>query len=315
MSGRGTIAVISGGLSFEREVSLRSGRRVEDALRAHGYQAFQLDADETLVRRLRKEELDAVFMALHGRHGEDGTVPSILELLGVPFTGSGFEASRLAFDKLTAKGIMAKAGLRTPEAIPFPKGALQDLHAASILDEAIDRLGLPLVVKPNRGGSALGVQIVERAADIASALLTALSYDDTAILERHVSGTEVAVVHADGLQALPAVKIHPVTGRYDFAAKYSYGATEFTVPVRLPADITEHVQTQCREAHWALGCRDVSRVDAIVDGDGTCWVLEVNTSPGLTGTSVVPAAVEAAGISFSSFVAHMTERALARRPR
>jgi D-alanine-D-alanine ligase len=315
VSGTRSVAVVSGGLSFEREVSLRSGQRVADALRTEGYQVHHLEADETLVKALQEERFEAVFVALHGRYGEDGTVPALLDLLGIPFTGSAFEASRLAFDKLASKAILRRAGLAVPEAVPVSKGAVQELGAGPVLERAITQLGIPLVVKPNRGGSALGVSIVEHADELPAALLAALSYDDTAFLERHVTGAELALAVVDGLTELPAVEIHPRQGWYDFAARYSHGATEFTAPANIDPALATQAQAVARHAHLALGCRDLSRVDVILDGQGTCWVLELDTSPGLTETSLVPTAVEAAGIGFATLAVHLANRALARRPR
>jgi D-alanine-D-alanine ligase len=309
------IAVVSGGLSFEREVSLKSGRRVADALRAEGYSVEQLEADETLIKELMADRFEAVFVALHGRSGEDGTVPALLDLLGLPFTGSTFEASRLAFDKLATKAILRKAGLAVPEAVPVSKNALQDMGAGVLLDRAVEQLGLPLVVKPNRGGSALGIRIVDEAEDLPGALFAALNYDDTAFLERFVEGTELAVAIADGLPELPAVQIQPNEGWYDFGARYSHGVTEFTTPAAIDDDVAARVQAAARQAHLALGCRDLSRVDVILDDDGTTWVLEMDTSPGLTETSLVPMAINAAGIRFPNFAVHLANRALARLPR
>ena len=315
MSTPRSVAVIAGGLSFEREVSLRSGRRVGDALRHAGYQVHHLEADDTLVKELQSGDFEAVFVALHGRFGEDGTVPALLELLGLPFTGSRFEASRLAFDKLAGKAILRRAGLHVPAAFAFSKAALQELGVGAVLDRAIGELGLPLVVKPNRGGSALGTRIVEHAEEVPGALFAALSYDDVAFMERHVAGTELAAAVVDGLPELPAVQIKPVQGWYDFAARYSHGATEFTTPAAIDADAAERVQQAARTAHLAIGCRDLSRVDMILDAEGTCWVLELDTCPGLTETSLLPMATESAGISFQDLAVHLATRALARRPR
>jgi D-alanine-D-alanine ligase len=309
------VAVISGGLSFEREVSLRSGRRVADALRSKGYTVEMLDADDTMLKELQADQFEAVFVALHGRSGEDGTVPALLDLLSLPFTGSRFEASRLAFDKLAAKAVLRRAGLTVPDAVPISKGALQELGAGVLLDRAVEQLGLPLVVKPNRGGSALGVHVVEAAEELPDALFAALNYDDTAFMERYVDGTELAVAVVDGLAELPPVGIKAKHGRYDFAARYSHGATEFTCPAELSETDAARVQADARKAHLAVGCRDLSRVDVILDGDGTCWVLEMDTSPGLTETSLLPTAVDAAGITFPDFAVHLAERALARVPR
>jgi D-alanine-D-alanine ligase len=309
------IAVVAGGLSFEREVSLRSGARVHEALVAAGCDVTQLDADEHLVKSLKTDAYDAVFVALHGRNGEDGAVPALLELLGIPFTGSGFEASRLAFDKLATKTVLRRAGLHVPDAIPLTKGALQELGVAAVLDQAVEQLGLPLVVKPNRGGSALGLHIVQHVDELPGALLRALGYDDTVFLERFVHGTELAVAVVDGMETLPAVEIRPRAGWYDFAARYSHGATEFTVPARIDPGVAATCVSVAWTAHRALGCRDLSRVDVILDEDQVPWVLEVNATPGLTETSLVPLAVEAAGLQLADLAVHVANRALARRPR
>jgi D-alanine-D-alanine ligase len=310
-----SIAVIAGGLSFEREVSLRSGRRVADALRERGYGVAELDADDQLVESLRAGGLDAAFVALHGRFGEDGTVAALLELLGLPYTGSTFDASRLAFDKLAAKSVVARAGISVPPTIPVAEGALRELGMGALLDRAMEELGLPLVVKPNRGGSALGVRLVDRADQLPAALMSSFGYDDTVLLERCVAGTELALSVVDGLAPLPAVEIRPKDGWYDFAARYTHGAVDFRVPAELdPGDAARCFET-AKSAHLALGCRDLSRVDAILDPDGVCWVLEVNTGPGLTSTSLVPMAADAAGVSFADLAVHLTNRAIARHPR
>jgi D-alanine-D-alanine ligase len=310
-----SVAVIAGGLSFEREVSLRSGQRVADALRERGYRVGELDADHQLVEALRGGQFDVAFLALHGRFGEDGTVAAILELLGLPYTGSSFEASRLAFDKLAAKSVLRRAGLTVPHAIPLAEGALRELGVGALLDQAMDELGLPLVVKPNRGGSALGIRLVERPDQLPAALMAAFGYDDTVLLERRVAGTEVALAVVDGLAALPAVEVRPKEGWYDFSARYTHGAADFRAPAELDPVVTERCLEAAHAAHLALGCRDLSRVDAILDGDGVCHILEVNTGPGLTTTSLVPMAADAAGISFTDLAAHLTDRAVARRPR
>ena len=310
-----SVAVIAGGLSFEREVSLRSGQRVADALRERGYRVGELDADHRLVEALRGGQFDVAFLALHGRFGEDGTVAAILELLGLPYTGSSFEASRLAFDKLAAKSVLRRAGLTVPHAIPLAEGALRELGVGALLDQAMDELGLPLVVKPNRGGSALGIRLVERPDQLPAALMAAFGYDDTVLLERRVAGTEVALAVVDGLAALPAVEVRPKEGWYDFSARYTHGAADFRAPAELDPVVTERCLEAAHAAHLALGCRDLSRVDAILDEDGVCHILEVNTGPGLTTTSLVPMAADAAGISFTDLAAHLTDRAVARRPR
>jgi D-alanine-D-alanine ligase len=310
-----SVAVIAGGLSFEREVSLRSGQRVAEALRERGYLVGELDADQRLVETLAAGEFDVAFLALHGRFGEDGTVASILELLGIPYTGSSFDASRLAFDKLAAKSVLRRAGLSVPPAIPLTEGALRELGVASLLERAMEELGLPLVVKPNRGGSALGIRLVERPDQLPAALMAAFGYDDTVLLEQRVEGTELALSVVDGLPTLPPVEIHPKEGWYDFSARYTHGAAEFRVPANLDQATIARCLDAAQAAHFALGCRDISRVDAILDPAGTCQILEVNTGPGLTTTSLVPMAADAANLSFADLAAHLTDRATARRPR
>jgi len=310
-----SVAVIAGGLSFEREVSLRSGQRVAEALRERGYRVGELDADHRLVETLNTGEFDVAFLALHGRFGEDGTVASILELLGIPYTGSSFDASRLAFDKLAAKSVLRRAGLSVPTAIPLTEGALRELGVGSLLDRAMDELGLPLVVKPNRGGSALGIRLVERPDQLPAALMAAFGYDDTVLLEQRMDGTELALSVVDGLPTLPPVEIHPKEGWYDFSARYTHGAAEFRVPANLDPATTTRCLEAAQAAHLALGCRDISRVDAILDPTGTCQILEVNTGPGLTTTSLVPMAADAANLTFADLAAHLTDRATARRPR
>jgi D-alanine-D-alanine ligase len=310
-----SVAVVAGGLSFEREVSLRSGQQVADALRERGYRVGQLDADHQLVEALRDGAFDVAFLALHGRFGEDGTVASILDLLGLPYTGSSLDASRLAFDKLAAKSVLRRAGLSVPTAIPLTEGALRELGVGGLLDRAMDELGLPLVVKPNRGGSALGIRLVERPDQLPAALMAAFGYDDTVLLEQRIVGTELALSVVDGLAALPAVEIRPKEGWYDFSARYTHGAAEFRVPADLSPATAEHCREAAHAAHLALGCRDISRVDAILDADGVFRILEVNTGPGLTPTSLVPMAADAADLTFADLAVHLTDRAVARRPR
>lgn len=306
------MAVVAGGLSFEREVSLRSGRRVSDALTEAGYEVVELDADARMVATLQDQPCDAVFLAVHGRTGEDGTLAAIMDLLGIPMTGSPFAASRLSFDKLAAKAAMRRAGLAVPAAVPIAEAAVRDLGVGALVDRAVERLGLPLVVKPNRGGSALGVAIVHQREELPAALLGAFGYDELVLLEQYIEGRELALAVVEGVPPLPPVEIVPKQGWYDFAARYSHGAVTITVPALVDAVVSEQCMEIGRQAHRALGCRDVSRVDVIVDPSGACWVLEVNTAPGFTDTSLVPVAAAAAGMDLAALVGHLTDRALAR---
>ena len=239
MSDLERIVVLAGGLSPEREVSLRSGDRVCDALVEAGIHAIVADADSALLSLLRADPPSAVFPAIHGVCGEDGAIREVLGLLGVPYVGSVASACQMAFDKPTAKALTAAAGLVTPPSVTLPRETFHDLGAAAVIDLIVAKLGLPLYVKPSRGGSALGAGAVRTAAELPAAVLSCFAYGDTALIERFISGTEVAVGVIDlghGPQALPAVEIVPGEGEYDYAARYTAGKTEFYVPARLPGD-------------------------------------------------------------------------------
>ncbi|RKT51835.1 D-alanine--D-alanine ligase family protein [Saccharothrix australiensis] len=309
------VAVLSGGLSHEREVSLRSGRRLSAALRSTGLVVEEWDADARLLTRLREHRPDAVVVALHGGEGENGSVQTILELAGVPFVGADSRACRRAWDKPTAKGELARAGLATPEWTVLPHATFRELGAQPVLDAMVAKLGLPLMLKPDQGGSALGARVVRDAADLPAAMVGCLAYGDTVLAERYVEGVEVAVAVVDGPdgpRALPPVEIVPENGVYDYTARYTAGLTDFHAPARLDAKAAEAVGDLAVAAHRLLGLRDVSRTDAVVAADGTVHFLEVNVSPGLTETSLLPMAVEAAGQSLGDIYAGLIERAVTR---
>lgn len=302
------VAVLKGGRSFEREVSLRSGANVEAALRRLEHDVISLDADRDLVRTLRTDRPDAVFVAMHGQGGEDGTVQELLEILGIPYTGSGVSACERAWDKVVAKALFAAQGIPTPASYAFSQSAFRELGAADALGEIESRLGLPLVVKPARGGSALGIRLAHEPGEVPAALMAALAYDDRLLMERYIAGRELAVsVMGNGdAQALPIVETIPL-GRefYDFESRYTPGATDLRAPADLPQDVTDTVIGVALDCYRALGCRGFARVDTILDADGKVWVLELNTIPGLTDTSALPRAVEAAGMSFDDFIARV----------
>jgi D-alanine-D-alanine ligase len=309
------VAVLSGGLSHEREVSLRSGRRLSAALRSVGVTVEEWDADASLLTRLREHRPDAVVVAQHGGSGENGSVQAILEMIGVPFVGTDSRACRRAWDKPTAKAELARAGLATPEWVVLPHATFRELGAQPVLDAMVSTLGLPLMLKPDQGGSALGAQVVRDAADLPAAMVGCLAYGDTVLAEQFIAGVEVAVTvidGADGPTALPAVEIVPETGVYDYTARYTAGLTDFHAPARLDAAAAKAVGELAVAAHRLLGLRDVSRTDAVVAEDGTVYFLEVNVSPGLTETSLLPMAVEAAGQSLGEIYAGLVERAVAR---
>jgi D-alanine-D-alanine ligase len=310
-----SVVVLAGGLSHERDVSLRSGRRVAEALREAGVEVDVRDVDADLLRLLREHAPDCVLPLLHGETGEDGAVREVLEVLGLPYVGSEPSACRAAFDKPVAKAVVARAGLRTPPGVALPHETFRELGAAAVMDAIVGRLGLPLIVKPARGGSALGCTVVRDAGALAGAMVTAFAYGDTALVERFVVGAEVAVPvvdTGDGPRALPVVSIEPDGGVYDYAARYTAGATEFHVPAKLDDDVAAECARVAVVAHEALGLRDLSRSDLIVDDAGAVWFLEVNVAPGLTETSTVPLSVAAAGLELGDLVADLVRTAVER---
>lgn len=310
-----SVAVLSGGLSHEREVSLRSGRRLSAALRSAGLAVEEWDADSNLLGRLHRQRPDAVVIALHGGEGENGAIQSVLEMLGVPFVGADSRACRRAWDKPSAKAELSRAGIPTPEWIVLPHSTFRELGAQPVLDAIVDRLGLPLMLKPDQGGSALGARVVREAADLPAAMVGSLAYGETVLVEQFVDGIEVAVTVLDdgsGPVALPAVEIVPDSGVYDYSARYTAGLTTYHAPARLAPDVADEVAQVAVAAHRLLGLRDVSRTDAIVTPDGVPHFLEVNVSPGLTETSLLPMAVEAGGRSLGDVFAGLIDRTISR---
>lgn len=308
------VAVLMGGRSLEREVSLKSGHRVCEALAAKGYDYISFDVDEQLVDNLMAEAPDVVYIALHGKYGEDGTVQGLLELLGLPYTGPGVYANIASFDKVLAKEIFVRHDIPTPPWLTLSADAFKEMGAAGALDKAVDILGLPIVVKPAGQGSALGIKIVHKREDLPKALIGALSYDTKVVLEKHVKGTEltVSILGNNPARALPIVEIVTAKEFFDFESMYRMGATEYFVPARLDPDTAAAVQQISVDVHEALGCRDVSRVDIILS-KGTPYVLELNTSPGMTETSLLPMAAAEAGIQFDDLVDQLVVMALTRR--
>jgi D-alanine-D-alanine ligase len=299
------VAVLKGGRSLEREVSLRSGANAEAALRRLGHDVLDVDVDQHLVRTLRAERPDAAFIALHGKGGEDGTVQELLEILEIPYTGPGVLACERAMDKVVAKAHFAAAGLPTPAAYAFSQDAFRELGAAEAIPDILERLGLPMMVKPASQGSALGIALVREAGEVATALMSALAYDDRVLLERFVAGRELAVsvLGTADPWALPVVEaITRDRDFYDFEARYTPGLTDLESPARLPDDTAQEAAALALECYRALGCRGFSRVDMILDAEERLWVLEINAIPGMTDTSLLPKAAEAAGLGFDEVV-------------
>jgi D-alanine-D-alanine ligase len=310
------VALLKGGPSLERQVSLRSAARVENALEELGHDVVSIDVDRELVQRLRESRADVAFVALHGRGGEDGTVQEILEIVGMPYTGSGVAACIRSMDKVLTKHLLVERGLPTPEFFAFNETAFRQVGAAEALPAIEERLGFPIVVKPAAQGSALGIRFARTPEDVPEVLIAAFSYDDKVLLERYVDGRELAVglLERDGeVRALPVVEARPKEEYFfDFEARYEIGKTDFICPAELPADVATRVQEIAVSVFRLLGCYGFARVDMILSKDGDPQVLEGQAIPGLTETSLLPQAAEASGLSFEQLIDLILEQALAR---
>ncbi len=285
------VAVLYGGPSTERDVSLRTGKACADALVAKGYDVTLVDVDAELAARLREKRIDVAFNALHGRWGEDGCVQGLLEVMRIPYTGSGVLASAMGMDKLVAKAMFGKLGLSLIDYVAFPAERAAEIRAADL------PFGIPCVVKPSGEGSSVGVHLVKDAAKLSAACQDAATFKGDVIVERYVKGTEVNVAVLDG-KALGAIEIVPANEFYDYAAKYTAGTTQYFYPARIPEAHRARVMDAAEKAHRGLGCAGVTRVDFIVAPDGTPYILEINTLPGMTGTSLVPKIAAGLGIAF-----------------
>jgi D-alanine-D-alanine ligase len=309
-----SVVVLAGGISHERDVSLRSGRRVADALRGVGVTSSLRDPDATLLDFLRDTPPAVVWPVLHGASGEDGALLGLLELAGVPYVGSSARSARLAWDKPTAKALAESAGIRTPRSVTLPKDTFRELGAAAVLRLVTEAMPAPYAVKPARGGSAQGVTIVRDADALPRAMVDAYTYGDVALIEQLVEGTEVAIGvldTGDGPTALPATEIVPTSGVYGYEARYNAGLTRFYTPARVTAAAASAAAEAAVGIHRALGIGQISRVDIIIDADGEPWFLEVNVIPGLTETSLLPQGLAAAGIEVGELYRRLAEAALA----
>ncbi len=308
------VAVLKGGRSLERQVSLASGARVEDALERLGHEVLPIDVGIDLVVRLRECDPEVAFVALHGRGGEDGTVQELLEVLGIPYTGSGVHACVRCADKMLAKLALRDGGLPTPDWVVLGQIGFHELGMTEALPRISERLGFPLVVKPVSQGSSFGVKFAAAAAELPAALIGALSYGPRVLLESYIEGRELAVSILSGEgggrpQALPIVEAVPRGSEYDFAARYEIGHTDFVCPAELDEELAARVSAIALSAWELLGCRGFARVDMILGHDGPT-VLEVNPVPGLTETSLLPQAADAAGLTFDQVVAQVLAAAL-----
>jgi D-alanine-D-alanine ligase len=311
------VAVLKGGHSLERNVSLRSGAHAQEALARLGHDVVAIDVDAQLVARLREAKPDAVLIALHGPDGEDGTMQGLLEALGVPYTGSGPAACMCATDKVLAKHLMRNAGIPTPEFHSLRETSIKELGAADALPGVEAALGFPLVVKPASQGSALGVKFARNADELPGALVGAFSYDRKVLIERYVEGRDLAVSVLDGPSGplpLPIVEAVPrEEDFYDYESRYEIGMTTFVCPAELPDDTTARAQELALDVYRLLGCRGVARVDLMLDErSGELWVLETNVIPGMTETSLLPQAADAAGISFDELIGRLLDSAFTR---
>jgi D-alanine-D-alanine ligase len=308
------VAVLRGGRSAEREVSLRSGAQVEKALRARGHDVTGVDVDFNTWDVLRDGGFECVFNALHGRLGEDGTVQGMLELLGLPYTGSGVLASALCMDKARANALMAAAGLYIPgyEEVEVKEGV-----AADLVQRLVVAYGLPLVVKPVREGSTIGLTIAQDADQVASGLVLAARYDRRVLVQKFVTGIEitVGVLATPEVQVLPTLEIVSDNPVYDYDAKYTAGKSHHIIPARISETARLEASEASRRAFVELGCAGMARVDIIVGPRGNPWVLEVNTVPGLTEVSLLPDAARAAGIEFDELCQRLVDHAVGRHDR
>ena len=302
------VALLAGGTSGEREISLKSGDGVEKALEEAGFQVTRLDpANKQDLNRLVSDDFDVAFLTLHGKGGEDGAIQGFLELIGMPYTGSGILASATAMDKNRAKTVYEAAGIPV-----IPGVALRSTDPVD-LDAIKQKTGVPCVVKPATEGSSLGLRIVQDEKDLKDAIDYVFTVDDAIVIEKFVAGTEttVAVLGNDDPEALPVIEIVPLAAdTYDFESKYAPGGCQHVIPARLDDATTAKLQQLAKQAHAALGCRGVSRTDFIVDGQGDPWILETNTLPGMTATSLLPDTAGHAGYTYPALCTKLIELAL-----
>ena len=305
------IAVLAGGTSSERQVSLWSGAQVEAALRSRGHEVVVHDIEQSTFARLAEGGYDCVFIALHGPLGEDGTVQGMCELLQLPYTGCGVLSSALCVDKAMSSRVLEAAGLPIPA---FQDHDIREGIAADLVDRLVDGLGLPLVIKPTRQGSTVGLTIAADREAVADGLVLAGRYDYRVLAQRFVGGTEitVGVLATPELLVLPTLEIVSENAVYDYDAKYTAGKSRHIIPARIPEEARRRAAAAAELAFRALRCEGMARVDIIVDADGVPWVLEVNTIPGLTDLSLLPDAARAAGIDFPELCERLIRHARVR---
>ena len=306
------IGVLMGGQSAEREISLLTGEEIYNALVGKGYNCVKIDVNKHVVSFLNDEKPDLAFLALHGKHGEDGTIQGLLEIIGIPYTGSGVLASALAMDKIATKKMLLSDGFATPEYALVAKERIQAADSA-LAGELIARLGLPLVIKPPRQGSSIGMSIVKLEEQLFPALNLAIQYDPSEVLaESFIDGKEIhaAVLGNKTPLALPLIEVDAVSGVYDYEAKYTDGMSSHTIPPRIPEDLQKTIKSLAVRVFKSFGCRGLARIDFRVDRHDRPFILEINTIPGMTSVSLCPDAARAAGIEFPELVEKMVKLAL-----
>lgn len=304
MKSLGKVGVLYGGTSAEREVSLMSGQGVHEALTSLGVDAHLFDTGRQSLSDLIAQQFDRVFIALHGRHGEDGSIQGALELMGIPYTGSGHQASSVAMDKIMTKRLWVQTGLRTP--------GFRVIRNRDDLQGLTLQLGLPLILKAPNEGSTLGLYRVEREEDLEAAYDEALQFDSVLLAEQFIQGRELTVAVLGGgsdVQVLPVIEIVAPDANYDYEHKYFSDETEYLCPAPLETACTEAVQLLAKQAYLDVGCSGWGRVDIMLDSDNQPWLLEVNTSPGMTSHSLVPMAAKAIGISYAQLCLSLLQNA------
>ncbi|MDO4259927.1 MAG: D-alanine--D-alanine ligase [Actinomycetaceae bacterium] len=303
------ILIIAGGLTHERDVSVRSGRRVANALNHVGHEVRLADLDKNLVSTITEFAPDVVWPLVHGSLGEDGSLQTLLEATGVPFVGSSSPQARLASNKPTAKALVGAAGLDTPGWLALPQALFRQLGAGQVLDVIEQGISYPVVIKPTDGGSALGISRADNTEDLRAAMVDAFAYGEHVMVESFIDGRDIAVSVVDaesGPVALPPVEIVTDDGTYDYDARYTTDETQYFVPARLGAEEIEDVMAAAVHIHTLLGLRDLSRIDFVIDQGGTPWFIDANVAPGMTDTSLLPQAAEAAG-SFAELCGQIAE--------
>ncbi|PID98389.1 MAG: D-alanine--D-alanine ligase [Actinobacteria bacterium] len=310
------VLIVAGGLTHERDVSVRSGRRVSTALQQMGHHTYICELGSDLLDTIESFAPDVVWPLVHGSIGEDGSLQALLESINIPFVGTGSLQAMFASNKPTAKGLLASTGMATPGWLSFPQLFFRQLGATQVLSALEGDMVFPVVIKPTEGGSALGTSRAENSDELRAAMVDAFAYGERVMIEQFVSGHEVAVSIVDlgeGPVALPPVEIVTDTGAYDYDARYTTDTTQYFVPARLDDEVINDVQLTALEVHRILGLRDLSRIDFVVDDEGTCWFIDANVTPGMTDTSLFPQAADAAG-SFASVCSEIASFVAAGRP-